>query len=217
MKNVGIYDQSLQQVYLELSKKYDVAFISEEKDADIIISPSLDSYIKLKANKVSKCLKCSVHIINDYLNKLMTVKGITILNRIEDVGYYVENESVERLRVDRVKDNYIYKVLQQYEESVFQRVIQPLIYKGITDKNKKDEIKYVLIKDIFSRLKKDFEPQIKNYEKDIKKKQYENFVKWLLSDDCKKFARQLIAKKTGDLLDGFEVNYLHHVFKNGRF
>lgn len=217
MKNVGIYDQSLQQVYLELSKKYDVAFINEQRSASIIISPSLDTYSKYLKQGIGKKIECKVHIIIDYLNKLMLVKGITILNKIEDIIPYLQTELADQVKILKSKDNYIYNILQKYEESIFQKIIQPLIYRGITDKSRKEEIKKVLVKDIFSCLKKDFIPQITMYQKYIQKKQYQDFVNWLLGKECKKFARQLIAKKTGDLLDSFEVNYLHHVFKNGRF
>ena len=216
MKNVGIHNQSVQQVYMELSKMYDVAFIDEGRNAEILISPSLEYYSKYRQKNLGKSLKCSVHVIVDYINRLMLVKGITILNKIDDIKFYKDTENPDNIRVNKIRDNYLYNILHSYEESTFQKIIQPLIYRGITDKTAKEEIKYTLVKDIFSRLKKDFEPQIKAYEKCIKKKQYEDFVNWLLSENCKKFARQLIAKKSGDLLDNFEVSYLHHVFKKGK-
>ena len=117
-------------------------------------------------------------------------------------------------KVKRLKNNYLYDILENYQTSIFQREIQPLLYKGIMDKKMRPLIRKVIVHDIFSLIKKDFKPAVLSYKEFINEKRLQKFIDWLGTDEAKEFNSQLLRKEKGKLLDSFEVSYLHSVLNN---
>lgn len=211
MKTFGIANQSVQSVFFALKDKHDVGFLTDKKTVDILITPGVEYYQENSFEFKKNRNKCKIHIIVDFIEQLAQVKQISIVQSINSAIEYLDSEDFDYPSVSLFKDKYLFNVLKTYEETVFQREIQTLIYKGITSKEKRSDIIYSVVYDIFSRLKRDFHPTIVNYQQYIKPKFYDRFINWINSKEARKFSSQLIRKHKGDLLDSFEISYLYTI------
>lgn len=216
MKIIGLSDYSIQKVFRFLNPKVEVGFMDDKKNLDVLITPTVEYYLKKAFERKKKGFKCKVLLILDCVEQLKLVEGIQIISGLSDqfVDYIKNRTTMDYPRVKRLKDNYLYNILENYEASIFQREIQPLLYKGIMDKKMRPIIRKVIVHDIFSLIKKDFKPTVLSYKEYINERRLQKFVDWLGTDEAKEFNSQLLRKEKGKLLDSFEVSYLHSVLNN---
>ena len=216
MKIIGLPEYSVQKVFRFLNPKVEIGFMEDKKDLDVLIVPSVEYYLKKAFDRKKKGFKCKVLLILDYIEQLKLIEGIQIISGLSDqfVEYIKKRTTMDYPKVKRLKDNYLYNILENYEASIFQREIQPLLYKGILDKKMSPVIRKVIVHDIFSLIKKDFKPAVLSYKEYMNERRLQKFVDWLGTDEAKEFNSQLLRKEKGKLLDVFEVSYLHSVLNS---
>lgn len=216
MKIIGLPEYSVQKVFRFLNPKVEIGFMEDKKDLDVLIVPSVEYYLKKAFDRKKKGFKCKVLLILDYIEQLKLIEGIQIISGLSDqfVEYIKKRTTMDYPKVKRLKDNYLYNILENYEASIFQREIQPLLYKGILDKKMSPVIRKVIVHDIFSLIKKDFKPAVLSYKEYMNERRLQKFVDWLGTDEAKEFNSQLLRKEKGKLLDAFEVSYLHSVLNS---
>lgn len=216
MKIIGLPEYSVQKVFRFLNPKVEIGFMEDKKDLDVLIVPSVEYYLKKAFDRKKKGFKCKVLLILDYIEQLKLIEGIQIISGLSDqfVEYIKKRTTMDYPKVKRLKDNYLYNILENYEASIFQREIQPLLYKGILDKKMSPVIRKVIVHDIFSLIKKDFKPTVLSYKEYMNERRLQKFVDWLGTDEAKEFNSQLLRKEKGKLLDAFEVSYLHSVLNS---
>ena len=216
MKIIGLPEYSVQKVFRFLNPKVEIGFMEDKNDLDVLIVPSVAYYLKKAFDRKKKGFKCKVLLILDYIEQLKLIEGIQIISGLSDqfVEYIKKRTTMDYPKVKRLKDNYLYNILENYEASIFQREIQPLLYKGILDKKMSPVIRKVIVHDIFSLIKKDFKPAVLSYKEYMNERRLKKFVDWLGTDEAKEFNSQLLRKEKGKLLDAFEVSYLHSVLNS---
>lgn len=218
MKIIGISNTSIQKVFYYLKGKVTIGFMEDDSgDCEVLIVPSLQYYRKHGFSFLKSGRRCKVLLILDFVENLKLIKGCQIIKQVSDqfVEYIKTKTHYGIPVVKKEKNRYIYDILENYQTSIFQREIQPILYKGILNKQDRDKIRRVIVKDIFSRIKKNFQPNILAYKDDINPRRLEHFLEWLKTDESREFCCQLIKKEKGKLLDSFEVSYLHSVLNSG--
>ena len=216
MKIIGLPDYSIQKVFRFLNQKVEVGFMNDKKNLDVLLVPTVEYYLNNAFERKKKGFKCKVLILMDCIEQLKLIEGIQIISGLSDqfVEYIKNRTTMDYPKVKRLKNNYLYDILENYQTSIFQREIQPLLYKGIMDKKMRPLIRKVIVHDIFSLIKKDFKPAVLSYKEFINEKRLQKFIDWLGTDEAKEFNSQLLRKEKGKLLDSFEVSYLHSVLNS---
>lgn len=212
MKIIGLEGKTFQYLYYKLGEKVTLSFPEDLRESEVLLCQSLEhlkkNYLKIQTKK----LQYKVVIILDYKRNLNRIKGIQILEDIPDsfVDYIKNICTYATPKIYTNKDDIIKEVIRNKEEQTtfFTSIIYPLLYKGIIEKEKKKQILKSIVISIKSIIKRNKDPDIVKYEKDIRKKYYKAFISWLKTKEAREVCQCLLTGVNKDKFNTFEINYL---------
>lgn len=211
MKIIGLPNKTLQYVIYRL-QDLDISFPEDERGSEILVCQDLEHYKKYGFNLIKNQLKYKVIIFLDFIKNLKRINGIQILENLPPSFIpYVKNKcTFSTPTVRTMKDTEVFDRINEIETNVslFNRVIYPLLYKGLTEKKKKNEVMRSIVYSIKSLVRKESDPPITKYVNIIKPKYMKLFLKWLQTNEAKQVCNCLLTKTVKYGLDSFEINYL---------
>lgn len=205
-------NKSIQYVVMKLKDRLEIGFMEDNETKEVIICPESDYCSKhitdfLKANQ-----QCKILMILDCEERLKLIRGIQILESLPDGNSfidYVKNKCTFALPVFHKKEDTIIEEMEEKTkvESFFTSLIYPMIQRGIIVRSLKKEIPKAISESIVNIIKKGPLP-IERYKNAIRVKYYNNFIKWLQTEEAKKVCECLISSKLKYNFNPFEINYL---------
>lgn len=210
MKLIGLKNKTIQYVIFKLKDSLDLSFPEDLRSSDVLICQDISFYKKYGFEIQKRRLQYKVIIFLDYIDDLKTIYGIQILDNLTNKFIdYVKNKCTFNYpKVKKLKDNTVdLKVEEIQYGSFFTKVVYPLIYSGIKNKDLKKEITKSCAISILECVKKQ-PPNIVKYKEYIKNKYLKVFLTWLETDEAKKVCECLLTKTIKYNFDSFEINYL---------
>lgn len=218
MKIIGL-DKPIQYIVGRLKDKLEVSFLEDNRTSEVIICSDLDylnSHI-LEFRK-AKC-ECKVLIILDCEEKLKLIRGLQILSGLEDIDrfttYVKERCTYAVPKFVRLEDNVIEEMVEKTtDDSFFNKLIYPLIQRGIVGHSLNREFAAQLIVMAITGLIKKESPLIVKYKDKFRVKYYKPFMDWLKTEEALKVCECLISGKVKYGFNPFEMNYLFMALGN---
>lgn len=210
MKLIGLQNKTIQYVVFKLKDSVDISFPEDLRSSEVLICQDLSFYKKYGYEIQIRKLQYKVILFLDYIDELKTIKGIQIIHDITDsfISYIKNKCTYNHPRIKKLKDPTVDKKIEEIQYgSFFTKVVYPLIYSGIKNKDYKKEITRSCAISILECIKKQ-QPNIVKYKGYIKNKYLKAFLSWLETDEAKRVCECLITKTVKYNFDSFEINYL---------